>query len=103
MELNESMSLEELYLHMQERRKEKIALFKSKDYALEKAKKEYGDSLIGYVEYERGFKFYTGDITSDRCGTAYWADYDDEKGIVFRIGGCCATYNIPKNIVKIER
>lgn len=67
----------------------------SKKEALNKAKKRYGSSLLGWKELKYGFILYVTDSPENKkCTACYWIDYGD--GIRFRGG---AAVDIPENIV----
>lgn len=67
----------------------------SKKEALDKAKRRYGSSLLGWKELKHGFIFYVTDFPEDKkCTACYWIDYGD--GIRFKSGAAVA---IPENIV----
>lgn len=67
-----------------------------KKEALDRAKKRYGSSLLGWKELKHGFIFYVTDSPeSGTCTACHWIDYGD--GIRFKGG---AAVSIPENMVK---
>ena len=90
-------SVLELQELLNKAKKERLAYLKTKEYALEMAKKQYKDSLVGYVELNAGYKFYIK--CADAYTVCYWVDYDDEFGITSRWYECARV--LPENLIRV--
>lgn len=92
-------SVLELQELLNEANKERIAYLKTKEHALERAKKQYKDSLVGYVELNAGYKFYVKNTETDLYTVCYWLDYDDEFGITSR--WYTGADVLPENLIRV--
>lgn len=92
-------SVLELQEVLSEAKKERLAYLKTKEYALERAKKQYKDRLVGYVELNAGYEFYVKSTEIDGYTVCLWVDYDDEFGITSRWYTCAKV--LPKNLIRV--
>ena len=97
LKVRNTTSLLELQELLNEAKKERIAYLKIKEHALERAKKQYRNRLVGYVELNAGYKFYIK--CADAYTVCYWVDYDDEFGITSRWYECARV--LPENLIRV--